>query len=133
MSWRSSGGIKRWAADKWFSQCVRLRADHICEHCRMKEGTDCAHIVGRAVFATRWCGLNAVCLCRHCHDMFGSQPLLFTDWLNSVDPKRSDLLMVKQRGTLKNNESTRKLISDHYRKEFRRMESTGEKEFESWN
>ena len=133
MSWRATGGIKRWEADKWFSECVREAAGHVCEHCRRREGTDCAHIYGRAKFSTRWCKDNAVCLCRNCHDTFGQHPLMFIDWIESTFPGRRDRLMVKVRGILKNNPANRKLISAHYRTEHRRMVSEKDANFESWN
>ena len=133
MTWRNVK-IKRWAADDWFSKCVRASAPHgLCISCRRREATDCAHIIGRAVFATRWCKANAVPLCRHCHDHYGSHPLEFTDFIEALDPDRRQFLAVKRRGILKNNETNRKLISDHYRQEFRRMEATGDLDFESWN
>lgn len=133
MSWRAhDGGIKRWAADKWFSLCVRHRADYTCESCG-GGATDCAHIFGRADFTVRWCGLNAMALCRHCHDRYGQHPLLFAELVDAKWPDRRTMLQVKRRGKLKNNAENRKLISDHYRKEYRRMKEDGTREFESWN
>lgn len=58
---------------------------------------------------------------------------MFVEWLDAKNPQTRELLMVKQRGILKNNAINRKLISDHYRKEYRRMTATGETTFESWN
>lgn len=134
MSWRAKGGIKRWAADQWFSKCVRLSAPNgLCIACQRKPPTDCAHIIGRAVMSTRWCKANALPLCRGCHDHYGSQPLEFAELVDAIDPKRREFLAVKRRGILKNNEATRKLISDHYREQYYRMERTGDLTFESWN
>ena len=132
MSWRASGGIKRWAADKWFSLCIRHKAEYTCESCG-NGATDCAHIFGRADFTVRWCKLNALALCRHCHDRFGQHPLLFAELVDAKWPDRRTMLQVKRRGRLKNNAETRKLISDHYRKQYRAMQSGESDDFESWN
>ncbi|HUW45084.1 MAG TPA: hypothetical protein VMW50_04730 [Dehalococcoidia bacterium] len=132
MSWRASGGIKRWAADDWFSKCIREAANNECQHCH-KPATDCAHIYGRASFSTRWCKPNALALCRGCHDRFGQHPLLFTEWIASQWPERAALLAVKHSGRIKNNASTRKMISDHYRTEYRAMLDRGDNQFKSWN
>ena len=132
MSWRAQGGIKRWAADKWLSQCVRHAANHECEHCG-REATDNAHIFGRADFSVRWCKLNCLALCRYCHDYYGQHPLDFAEFIDAKYPDRRTMLQVKRRGRIKNNAENRKLISDHYRKEYRRMLDENDKEFESWN
>ena len=65
--------IKREACDRWFSQCVRHRDQHRCQFC-FGEGTDCAHIYGRARKSVRWSMDNAVTLCRYHHQWFGSNP-----------------------------------------------------------
>ena len=40
--------IKRDAADKWFSECVRLQANNTCQHTSKTNVTlDCCHIIGR--------------------------------------------------------------------------------------
>jgi len=132
MGW-SQGGIKRWAADDWFSKCVRLCAGHICEHCQQREATDCAHIYGRRKAQTRWAKDNAVALCRYCHRTFEENPLMMADWIDTQYPGRRERLNVLLKGSLKNNKNTRDMISAHYRAEYRRMESTGDNDFESWN
>ena len=126
-----SGGIKRWAADDWFSKCVRLAADHQCEHCR-REATDCAHIYGRRHAALRWDKDNALALCRSCHRYFEENPIDMAQFLDTKYPGRKERLLVKRRGKLKNTPETRKAISDHYREEYRRMEETGERTFRNW-
>jgi len=133
MGWSHGNGIKVWAADSWFSKCIRQAANHICEHCRRAEATDCAHIHGRRQFQLRWCKDNALALCRACHRHFEENPLDMAAFLESSFPGRKERLMVKRRGMLKNNEQTRKLISDHYRAQYRRMVDEGSRTFESWN
>lgn len=132
MSWRAQGGIKRYAADKWFSLCIREAADHTCESCG-RGATDCAHIFGRADMSVRWCKDNALALCRHCHDYFGQHPLDFSELIDAKWPDRRTRIQVKRRGKLNNTPETRRLIGDHYRTEYRKMCETGCKEFESWN
>jgi hypothetical protein len=131
MSYQPWGGIKKWAADDWFSKCIRLAQDHVCERCK-REATDCAHIYTRRIVALRWDKDNALALCRGCHRHFEEQPLEMTPFLESIDPGRAERLMIKKRGKLKNNPDIRKMISDHYRAEYRRMESTGERNLKGW-
>ena len=75
--------IKREACDNWFSKCVRHRDQHRCQYC-FNEGTDCAHIYGRARKSVRWSMDNAVTLCRYHHQWFTSNPVAFTDWLTKL-------------------------------------------------
>jgi hypothetical protein len=46
---------------------------------------------------------------------------------------RPDYLMVKKRGILKNTDETKKLVSNHYRLEYHRMNNTGTRDLESFN
>ena len=125
-------GVTRWPADKWFSLCVRLAADNTCENCG-GYATDCAHLYGRRRFTVRWSALNAIALCRGCHEKFGDEPFLWTDFIDAKWPGRREQLQVKMRGIGKNTPEIRAAISKHYNKEFRRMEATGERTFETWN
>lgn len=131
MGW-SRGGIKRTAADEWFSKAVRLAQDHICERC-YKAANQVAHVKGRRCNATRYSVDNALAFCNDCHRWQESEPLEFNDWFESRFPGRKDRIYLKARGTLKNNADTRKLVSAHYRAEYRRMEATGDRRLESWN
>ena len=63
----------------------------------------------------------------------GQHPLDFMDWIDCEWPGRKQMLQIKKRGILKNNASNRKLISDHYRKEFNRMVKEDDTSFEGWN
>ena len=126
-------GVKKSRADIWFSKAVRLRDEHLCQACGAL-GTDCAHIVGRRVKVTRWSAFNALTLCRRCHNHFGEHPLDFIELIRLLyGPDRSDLLKVKKRGILKDNDENRKLVSDHYRLEYHRMNNTGNRDLESFN
>lgn len=111
--------IKREACDKWFSNCVRHRDKHTCQYCH-QAGTDCAHIYGRAKKSVRWSMDNAITLCRHHHQWFGSNPVAFTDFLTKIYGEgHMAILREKANSILKTNKALRKEISDHYRAEFR--------------
>ena len=125
--------IKREACDDWFSKCVRHRDRHLCQYCS-KEGTDCAHIYGRARKSVRWSMDNAVTLCRYHHQWFTSNPVAFTDWLTKLYGEgHMDILREKANALLKTNKLLRKEISDHYRAEFRKAEADPNYEIVSWN
>ncbi len=133
MSWRANGGIKRYSADRIFSEVVRERANHLCEICQRRPATDCAHIQGRAKIATRWSLDNALGLCRHCHDHTGQNPLTLVDWLDIHHPGRRTLIQIKLQGKLTNNPQTRKLITAHYKAELAKMRENGDYRPISWN
>ena len=126
-------GVKREACDNWFSKSVRHRDQHRCQYC-FGEGTDCAHIYGRAKKSVRWSMDNAVTLCRYHHQWFGSNPVAFTDWLAKLYGEgHLDILREKANATLKTNKLLRKEISDHYRTEFRKAEADPSYEIVSYN
>lgn len=129
------GAIKRTAADDWFSQAIRLRANHQCEHCGKTYGKmECAHIVGRREKILRWCADNAICLCHTCHRTFTENPLDFTAWLSGhIGEAILEILQEKRRGILKDNKATRAEVAAHYRAEVRRMESTDCRQLVSFN
>ena len=126
------GSVKRWPADQWFSKCVRLAANNQCENCG-GEATDCAHIYGRRWFTVRWCKDNAIALCRRCHNKFTEEPCLWVDFIDANWPGRRERLQLKMQGIGKNSPEVRKMVSKHYNQEFRRMEKTGDRDFETWN
>ena len=129
----SKPGVKKSRADHWFSRAVRLRDEHLCQNCG-KLGTDCAHIYGRRTKVTRWCALNALCLCRACHNWFGENPLEFGALIRRLyGDEREDVLMFKKRGILKDNDDTKKRVSDHYRLEYHRMNNSGDRDLASFN
>tara|TARA_Y100000114_G_scaffold134977_1_gene135520 strand:+ start:171 stop:596 length:426 start_codon:yes stop_codon:yes gene_type:complete len=74
--------LKRTVADHWFSRCVRMRNDFICQGCgRQYEENSmalhCSHYFGRAKKGVRYDGLNAFAHCYGCHKKFGSNPDYF--------------------------------------------------------
>jgi predicted restriction endonuclease len=125
--------VKREACDIWFSKCVRHRDQHRCQYC-FNEGTDCAHIYSRARKSTRWSMDNAVCLCRHHHQWFGSNPVAFTDWLTQLYGEgHMNILREKANALMKTDRTLRKEISDHYRAELRKAEADIDYEIISYN
>ena len=125
--------IKREACDVHFSKAVRHRDQHRCQYC-FGEGTDCAHIYGRAKKSVRWSMDNAVTLCRYHHQWFGSNPVAFTDWLtNTLGQGHMDLLRGKANATLKTNKALRLEISKHYREEMKKAEADPNYEIISYN
>ena len=126
-------GIKREACDAWFSKCVRHRDQHRCVYC-FGEGTDCAHIYGRAKKSVRWSMDNAITLCRYHHRYFTANPIEFHDFLlKTWGEGHMDILREKANAVLKTNKILRKEISDHYRAEFRKAEADPVYEIVSWN
>ena len=124
-------GIKRDASDKWFSDCIRHRANYRCEHCNKQfpglvQGFECCHIWGRANKSTRWDAGNAVALCGGCHRHFTEHPLAYHGWLvKHLGEGNLALLAERRNMILKTNKMLRKEIAAHYRAEFRRMVSEG--------
>ena len=116
-------GIKREACDKWFSDVVRLKANHTCENCgRGDIGMDCAHIYGRRAKSVRWSLYNAICLCRVCHRDFTANPLDCTGWLNrQLGEGHMNILNEKRNVVMKTTKALRKEIAKHYREEHKKM------------
>lgn len=126
-------GVKREACDDWFSKSVRHRDQHRCQFC-FAEGTDCAHIFGRAKKSVRWSMDNAITLCRYHHRWFTANPVAFTDWLTkTLGHGHMDLLREKANAILKTNKILRKEISDHYRAEYRKALADPNHDIVSYN
>ena len=115
--------IKREACDRWFSNVVRLKANHACESCgAVNVRTECAHIYGRREKSVRWSMDNAVCLCHKCHRKFTENPLDFAYWVNSyLGEGHMNILNEKRNVLLKTNQALRKEIATHYRLEYKKM------------
>jgi hypothetical protein len=63
-------------ADKWFSRCVRQRANWTCQKCNVsfehdKGYLDCSHFISRKYKATRYHPLAALAHCKSCHQELG--------------------------------------------------------------
>lgn len=122
-------GIKRDSADKWFSDCVRMRANWTCECCAKEfpEGSSrqalhCAHIEGRRKKRLRWEPLNAMALCAGCHRLYTENPLQFTSFvISKIGKQGHDILLELAREMFHTTMQLRKEIGAHYRKEYKKM------------
>ena len=125
-------------ADTWFSKCVRHSKNWTCEKCGSVHepgsmGMHTSHIVPRRYRALRWCLSNVQCLCFPCHKWFGSEPYESGLWIRKfIGDGMMDLLIEKKNQTIKVTKAEEKEISAHYRKEYNRMISENDNDFESW-
>jgi hypothetical protein len=125
--------VKREACDIHFSKAVRHRDQHRCQYC-FSEGTDCAHVFGRAKKSVRWSMDNALCLCRYHHRYFTANPIEFHDFLLKIwGEGHMDILREKANQTYKTTKELRKEISAHYREQLKLAEADWNYEIESWN
>lgn len=142
------------SADRFFSLCVRERADWTCECCGKKyepeytdeglpknQGLHCSHYFGRANKALRWFGLNAFAHCYGCHSKFEGSPHEFMLWvLGRLGQELYDLLCEKSKDMAygRDNQRRRSEIGEHYKRELavmthlRNSGKTGRIEFVSW-
>ena len=139
--------LKRTVADHWFSRCVRMRNDFICQGCgRQYEENSmalhCSHYFGRAKKGVRYDGLNAFAHCYGCHKKFGSNPDYF--YRHYVDTygegalkilrEKVEDIMLGQRMVKEHSQ-----ISKHYKEQAGILENKRFKgikgwiDFESWD
>ena len=123
--------LKITPADKWFSRCVRERADWTCERCGTQyqpptRALHCSHYEGRGNWGTRFEPLNALSLCYGCHQLLGSSrkahdrlhAKIFGDFAAAiVEEKAQDISLYKAMKRTKG----RGLIAAHYKAEYERM------------
>lgn len=134
-----AGGIKTTSADTWFSRCVRMRANWTCEDCGTKygpsdSGLQNSHFHGRGNYSVRFDPLNGFAACTSCHYKQEGNPHEFTQWVRAqIGDGAYDLLLEKKNNIDIGREARRdvakkgpKLIAEHYRNEYRRMEALRE-------
>lgn len=119
-------GIKRTTADKYFSFCVRERANYTCEYCGKVEperkGLECCHIYGRRAKSVRHDPDNAVCLCHTHHRYFTENPIEFQIWLKKhLGDGRLEILREKYNQIIKYTKALEKEIAAHYKKQHEAM------------
>jgi len=124
-------GIKRTIADKWFSDCIRERANWTCEICHTyypeghRQGLHCSHFYSRGNWSIRFCVDNAFAHCFSCHNKFGGDPDFDTnDYYNSIFGEgMREILRQKKHdtGLGKLARKSVKPISKHYKKEYENM------------
>lgn len=127
-------GIRRSAADEWFSKAVRHRDGNACVYCQRSEGQiDSAHIWGRRIRSTRWLPDNCLALCRHHHQWFTERPVEFKRFLEiHLGQGMLDLLQERANNPMKIPRAEEKAIAKHYREELRRMEAAGTRDLVSY-
>ena len=119
------------AADRWFSRCVRIRNNWVCESCgavhhEKSQGLQCSHFYSRSHRAIRTDLRNAFAHCTGCHTKLGGSPPLFTDWFLENAPGGQDTYDALREcyndlGLAKRMNREFKDISYHYRTEYRRI------------
>lgn len=126
--------VKRTRADKWFSDCIRIRSNWICDHCGINLQNDrgklhCSHYISRGKLSTRYHPLNAMAHCYSCHEKLGGgrwgggDVAEFTyhyDEMYGADV-RDKLRRLSKMPFRKHNYHI-DMISDFYRNEFKRMD-----------
>ena len=120
--------IKRTTADGHFSDCIRIREDYTCEHCRKyvpednRYNAQCAHIIGRKHKSTRHDPANCLMLCGTCHSIFTDNPIQFVEWLvEYLGQAHLDQLQQKKNRIIKKMKNEEKDKAKHYLAEKKRM------------
>lgn len=137
--------IKIKAPDKWFSLCVRERAEWTCERCRKlcpddkKMGLHCAHYQSRGNWSTRFDKDNAAALCYGCHSYIDREPEYKTFWFEQyLGEGLAEIIRVKSKQPAYGIKKRVKEISRHYREQHKLMLEkrangvTGRIEFEGY-
>ena len=125
--------VKRTAADKHFSNCIRERANWTCEACGNHfppgntRGLDCSHLFTRARKSVRHHPLNAVAHCTSCHFRLGGNPVEFAEWREKYLTKHygpgvaEEMVQIANR-TRSMGKAKEKDISAYLRTELKRMQ-----------
>lgn len=114
-------GIKITAADRYFSLCIRERADNTCEKCEeTQKKLECSHFHSRRHRGLRFDPNNACCLCFECHQFLGGDPpehvRFFT---NLMGEGMIEILRDKKNGIYKLAKGELKEIAAFYRQELK--------------
>jgi len=134
-------GIKRTAADNWFSLYVRCRDNWTCQRCKRKflphveggdnrllQGLDNAHCFGRGSHMTRFEPDNCCALCFACHSMIDADPESKRElFIKRVGEKRYQELRVLSHLPFIGFKKAQKEISKRFRELFREMLQQQEK------
>ena len=120
--------MKRSQADMYFSNCIRERADWVCEYSgkdfkHNHGGLHCSHFYGRRARTVRWDADNAFAHGCYEHKYLGENPALFSTWaINLRGQGWYDLLTEKWREVRKISKLEEKDIAKHYREQLKIME-----------
>lgn len=124
-------GIKRRAADKHFSNCVRCRANWACERCGkyypegMRMALHCSHFFGRGKWSTRFDPKNCEALCYGCHMYVTAHPEEHRqEKISRIGQEEFDKLSIKAYSSIlgKKARKSERQISKHYLAEFKLLE-----------
>jgi len=117
-------GIKRDAADIWFSKAVRLRDGNRCVVCGKDQSLEAAHIYGRRLKSVRWSLDNCLAMCHYHHRYYTEQPIEFRDYLHKLyGDGHMEMLREKAQQVFKATAAVKKEIAKHYRDEVRKAEA----------
>lgn len=115
-------------ADKWFSLCVRERANWTCERCGKHyepptSALQCSHFIGRGNWSVRFIGLNGDSLCYGCHSYFEGNPQAYLTWKREKLGEERYQLLVALSNTRLGKQAHKQVqdIAAHYRHEFEVM------------
>ena len=121
-------GIKRTTADKHFSDAVRESFDFTCRSCgingRHQPGMmDCSHVFSRKHRNTRWHPLNALCLCRSCHQKMSDRPPVHAELVRKVWGEEKYYWLIREHNKVaKIPKAQEKDIAKHYKAEKERVQ-----------
>lgn len=120
--------MKRTAADKHFSNCIRAANDYICERCGKdckedKSKSHCSHNYKRNIRSIRFYKYNALCLCNCCHKWYEDEVIDSGIWINDymgadVIEKLREARNTKRPITI---QEEKKKIAKHYLSEHKRI------------
>lgn len=130
--------LKKTAADTWFSKCVRMRTNWVCEYCsgdfkHEKSYLHCSHFVTRGKHSVRYNPLNAFAHCQTCHaklggDRWGGGNVAeFTHHYDSIHSAADrELIRVLSSHPFPKHKHHIKQIAAHYREQYKAMEAARE-------
>ena len=126
--------LKRTAADIWFSKCVRMRTNWVCEYCsgnfsHEESYLHCSHFVTRAKCSVRYHPKNAFAHCQACHKKLGGDRwgggnvAEFAHHYDQIhSPIDREVIRILSGYSFPKHKHHIKTIAAHYREQYRRME-----------
>ena len=114
-------GIKVIPADKWFSLCIRERADNVCERCgtdyKNRPGLQNCHYETRRNYSIRFEPINCFAMCYGCHQLMDSSRIGFSEfYILKRGQVKLDVLTELSRDLMRGKENRRnkKEIAEYY-------------------